>query len=71
MIAALTRRCNLKPIDRAGTALMIEHAVRLADHANKLTLVVDQLEDVLAEADFWGNKGWACRHSKGRHRIRH
>jgi predicted ATP-dependent protease len=71
MIAALTRRCNLKPIDRAGTALMIEHAARLADHANKLTLVVDQLEDVLAEADFWGNKGWACRHSKGRHRIRH
>ena len=56
MIAALTRRRNLKPIDRAGTALMIEHAARLADHANKLTLVIDQLEDVLAEADFWATK---------------
>ena len=56
MIAALARRHGLKPVDRAGTALMIEHAARLADHANKLTLVVDQLDDVLAEADFWAGK---------------
>jgi len=57
MIAVLIRRRNLKPVDRVGTALMIEHAARLADHANKLTLVVDQLEDVLAEADFLAGKG--------------
>jgi len=56
LIAALVRRQGLKPVDRAGTALMIEHAARLADHANKLTLVVDQLDDVLAEADFWADK---------------
>jgi len=56
MIAALARRHGLKPVDRAGTALMIEHAARLADHANKLTLVVDQLDDVLAEADFCAGK---------------
>ena len=56
MIAALARRHGLKPVDRAGTALIIEHAARLADHANKLTLVVDQLDDVLAEADFWAGK---------------
>lgn len=56
MIAALARRAGLKPVDRAGCALMIEHAARLADHANKLTLVVDQLEDVLAEADFGAGK---------------
>ncbi len=56
LIAALARRHNLKPVDRAGTALLIEHAARLADHANKLTLVVDQLDDVLAEADFWSGK---------------
>jgi len=52
MLAALVRRHNLKPVDRAATALMIEHAARLADHANKLTLVVDQLNDLLIEADF-------------------
>jgi len=56
LIAALVRRSNLKPVDRAGTALLIEHAARLAEHANKLTLVVDQLDDVLAEADFWASK---------------
>jgi len=56
LIAALVQRRNVKPVDRDGTALLIEHAARLADHANKLTLVVEQLEDVLAEADFWASK---------------
>jgi lon-related putative ATP-dependent protease len=56
IIAALVRRHGLKSVDRAATALMIEHAARLADHANKLSLVVDQLDDVLAEADFWAEK---------------
>src|SRR6185437_5446714 len=28
LIAALVRRSNLKPVDRAGTALLIEHAAR-------------------------------------------
>ena len=52
LIAALTRRRGFMPIDRPGTARVIEHAARLADNANKLTLVIDQLDDVLAEADF-------------------
>ena len=56
MIAALARRHGLKSVDRNGTALVIEHAARLADHANKLTLVVDQLNDLLIEADFCASK---------------
>ncbi len=56
LIAALVRRNGLKPVDRGGTALMIEHAARLAEHASKLTLIVDQLQDVLTEADFWARK---------------
>jgi predicted ATP-dependent protease len=56
LIAALAKRCGFKPVHRDGTALLIEHAARLANHANKLTLVVDQLEDVLAEADFLAGK---------------
>ena len=56
MIAALARRQAVKPVDRAGTGLLIEHAARLADHANKLSLVADQLDDVLVEADFWAGK---------------
>jgi len=56
MIALLARRHNLKPIDRGATALLIEHAARLADHAGKLTLVTEQLDDVLTEADFWASR---------------
>ncbi len=56
MIAALARRHGLKSVDRSGTALVIEHAARLADHAGKLTLVVDQLNDLLIEADFCAGK---------------
>ena len=56
LIAALAQRHGLKPVDRAGTALLIEHAARIAEHAGKLTLVVDQLGDVLAEADFLAGK---------------
>jgi len=56
MIAGLARRQGLKPIDRAGTALVIEHAARLADHANKLTLMVEQINDLLTEADFLAGK---------------
>jgi predicted ATP-dependent protease len=52
MIAALVRRHELKNVDRAGIALIIEHAARLAEHANKLTLAVEQLQDLLTEADF-------------------
>jgi predicted ATP-dependent protease len=56
IIAALAQQHGLKPVDRAGTALTIEHAARLADHANKLSLVVEQLNDLLTEADFWAGK---------------
>jgi len=56
MIAALVRRHGLKNVDRAGTALIVEHAARLAEHANKLTLVAEQLHDLLTEADFLAGK---------------
>jgi lon-related putative ATP-dependent protease len=56
MIAALARRHDLKPVDRDGTALLIEQAARLADHANKLTLVSESLGDLLVEADFCAGK---------------
>jgi predicted ATP-dependent protease len=34
---------------------VLEHAARLAEHAGKLTLVVEQLRDILSEADFWAS----------------
>jgi lon-related putative ATP-dependent protease len=52
MLAALARRDGLNSLDREAVALVLEHAARLADHAGKLSLVVEQLREVLIEADF-------------------
>jgi predicted ATP-dependent protease len=46
----------LRPVDREGVALVIEYAARLADHAGKLTLTVEQIRDLLAESDFWAKE---------------
>ena len=52
LLAALARRDELNPLDREAVALVLEHAARAADHANKLSLIVEQLREVLIEADF-------------------
>jgi len=56
LIASFGRRAGLKEMDREAVGRLIEHAARIADHAGKLTLLVDQLRDVLAEADFWATE---------------
>ena len=56
LLASIVRGKGLKPIDRDGVALVIEHAARLADHAGKLTLLIDQVGDLLAEADCWASE---------------
>jgi lon-related putative ATP-dependent protease len=52
LLAALTQRDQLNAFNRDAVALVLEHAARLADHAGKLSLVVEQLREVLIEADF-------------------
>jgi len=56
LVASLVRNDGLKPIDRDGVALVLEHAARLADHSGKLTLLIEQIRDVLAEADYWAGE---------------
>jgi len=56
LIASIVHNRNLKPIDRDGVALVIEHAARLADHSGKLSLLVDHISDLLAEADCWATE---------------
>ncbi len=53
MVASFNTDGGLKPLDRDGAALLIEHAARLAGHAGKLSLFLDELRDIAAEADFW------------------
>jgi lon-related putative ATP-dependent protease len=43
---------GLKPLDRGGVARVIEHAARLADDAGKLTLLVEGIHDLVAEASY-------------------
>ncbi|HUI95757.1 MAG TPA: AAA family ATPase [Xanthobacteraceae bacterium] len=53
LLAGVIRRDRLRPLDREAVALLLEHAARLAGHSGKLTLQIERLRDVLAEADFW------------------
>jgi len=56
LVATMLRAGGLRPMSRDGVARMIEHASRLSDDADKLTLVADDIRDVLFEADFWASK---------------
>jgi LonB protease-like protein len=56
LISTLARRDRLKALDRDAVALLLEHAARLADHAGKLSLVVEQVRDVAIEADYCARK---------------
>jgi lon-related putative ATP-dependent protease len=58
LVATLARSDNLRPLDRGAVARVIEQSARLAQDARKLTLHVDRVRDLLAEADFWaGDRG--------------
>lgn len=56
LIASIAKDESLRPLERNGVALLIEHAARVADHAGRLTLAVDHLRDLMAEADFIAGK---------------
>jgi lon-related putative ATP-dependent protease len=53
LIASIARRERFKPLDREAVAAMIEQAARIAEDSDKLTLRIERVRDLLAEADFW------------------
>lgn len=53
LVASIVKSEKLKALDRPGVALILEHAARLAEHSGKLSMLIDQIRDVLVEADFW------------------
>lgn len=67
-VASVLARENLKALDRDGVALVLEHAARLAGNSGKLTLFVDEIRDILTEADFWSGK--SGRVVTGRQHVR-
>jgi lon-related putative ATP-dependent protease len=52
LLAALAQREGLNALDRDAVALVLEHAARSAEHSSKLSLGVEQLREILIEADF-------------------
>src|SRR3974390_605521 len=53
LIAALVHKNELLPFDRKAVQRVIEHAARLAEDAEKLSLGVERIQDILAESSFW------------------
>ena len=56
LLAGLAANEGLRPLDRDATARTIEYAARLADDSRKLTLLVERLHDLVAEAHHWAGK---------------
>ncbi|MGZ9067484.1 MAG: Lon protease family protein, partial [Burkholderiales bacterium] len=52
LLATLARREKLNALDRDAVSLVLEHAARSAEHSSKLSLIVEQLREILIEADF-------------------
>ena len=57
VIGSIAARAGLLPLDRGGVARVVEHAARLADDAGKLTLLVEAIHDLVAEASHCARHG--------------
>lgn len=56
LIANLARENNLRPLDRNAVARVIEHSARMVGDAEKLTTQVQDIADLLREADYWAGQ---------------
>ena len=53
LIATMARRNDLHPFDRGAVARVIEHSSRLAGDAERLSVHLLSIADLLREADYW------------------
>ncbi len=53
MIADLAKKAGLKPHDRGAVARVLEHGARLAGDAERLSVQVESIADLLRESDYW------------------
>ena len=60
-IGSMVNERKLKPIDNHGTARIIEHCARLAGDAEKLSIQLQSISDLLDEANYWANQDKADR----------
>ena len=53
LIGSLSKKKQLRSLDRQAVARVIEYASRMADDAGKLTAHISSIGDLLREADYW------------------
>lgn len=53
LVAMLARQGKARPLDRDAVARTVEHAARLAGDQERLTLLVEDLRDLVIEAGHW------------------
>jgi lon-related putative ATP-dependent protease len=58
-IATHCHRHQLRPLDRAAVARIIDHGKRLAEDRERLSTRLGHVADLLAETDFWATRGGA------------
>lgn len=56
LISTLIRKEALLPFDRSAVARVIEHSARLAGDAEKLSIHMSSMADLLREADYWARR---------------
>jgi lon-related putative ATP-dependent protease len=56
LVGTLARRHEIRPLDRAGVARVIEYSARLAGDAAKLSVHLLSITDLLREADYWAGE---------------
>ena len=56
LIATLVRKEGLRPLDRAGVARVIEHSARMVGDAERLSIRMRSVANLLREADYWAGQ---------------
>ena len=56
LIAAVTKREDLPPVDRAGVARVVDEGMRLAEDHNKLSILFGVIADIVREAAYWARE---------------
>lgn len=69
LLATMARREGLRPLDREAVARVVEHGSRLASDAEKLSVHLESLADLLRQADHFA--GEAGREAVGRNDVEH
>ena len=56
MLATIQQRDSLMPLNTEAVGRIIEHASRLAEDSDKLSLKLEGLSELMQEADYWAGK---------------